>query len=240
MFAPNLLRNDEGEKMKCCLSRFGLIACCLVFTGSSQVNAFFDGPVATPDPGTILNGSAAPNRVKCWVARTGNRALAVSIYANGTAAKLRLYKKEIDGYLGLNIKIPIPGEQPQTEAFVVVVLEPYSNKPNTFEMKFLKQQNSTTTPISVGYITFLPSVNGRTSSDVVVRLRAAVKGENPEAYGPSTTNPCDEPPTDDIGEEEQMDFGATIEGPDPTSPGRFLSLFPSVATDEQSSPNTDD
>jgi hypothetical protein len=228
------------KKMKCCLSRFGLIACCLVFTGSSQVNAFFDGPVPVPDPGTISNGPAEPNRVKCWVARTGNRALAVSIYANGTAAKLRLYKKEIDGYLGLNIKIPIPGEQPQTEVFVVVVLEPYSNKPNTFEMKFLKQQNTSTTAISVGYITFLPSVNGRTSSDVVVRLRESVRGANPEAYGTSSTNPCDEPPTDDIGEEEQIDFGATTEGPDPTSPGRFLSLVPPVVAKEQSSPIIND
>ncbi len=40
-------------------------------------------------------------------------AVAVSVNANGTAAKLRRYQKKIDGYLGLGIKIPIPGEQPQ-------------------------------------------------------------------------------------------------------------------------------
>lgn len=205
---------------------------------SSTLATPVDDPVpSVPDPGELTNEPASPGRINCWVARTGRRAVSVSIYEDGgkKMAKLRLYTKpatEPEEYSGVNTVIPIPGSATPDDVRVVPVeLVEVASRPNTFEMKYEKRVDTTITVVNLGFLTFSPSVNGRASSDVIVRFKGEVKAANTAVFGTSTsTNPCDEPPDDDIGEEEEIPPGFTPVGEQPTAPGSSLPLTAPVAT----------
>ena len=219
-----------GQRIAACCYTLGMLM-------SPILAADVTDPVTSvPEAGEITSKPASPGRINCWVARTGTRAVSVSVYeeAGKKMAKLRLYTRPItepEEYGAVNAKIPVPtGTTPDDKPVVQVALAEVTGKPNTFEMKYEKKIGTTTTEVSIGYLTFSPSAKGRISSDVVVRLKSNVKAANQEVFGPSVTDPCNQPPDDDIGEEEEIAPGFTAAGETPTSPGRSLALTAPVAT----------
>jgi hypothetical protein len=219
-----------GQRIAACCYTLGMLMSPVLAADVTSTIA------SVPDAGEITCKPASPGRINCWVARTGTRAVSVSVYeeAGKKMAKLRLYTKptiDPEEYSAVSAKIPVPtGTTPDEITVVPVALVEVTSKPNTFEMKYQKKVGATTTEVSIGYLTFSPSTNGRMSSDVVVRLKSNVKAANQEVFGPSVTDPCNQPPDDDIGEEEEIAPGLTPAGETPTSPGKSLALTAPVAS----------
>jgi hypothetical protein len=226
-----------GQRIAACCYTLGMLMSPILAADVTSTVA------SVPVAGEITCKPASPGRINCWVARTGTRAVSVSVYeeAGKKMAKLRLYTRPItepEEYAAVNTKIPVPtGTIPDDKPVVPVELVEVTGKQNTFEMKYEKKIGTTTTDVSIGYLSFSPSANGRISSDVVVRLKGNVKAANQEVFGASVTDPCNQPPDDDIGEEEEIAPGFTPVGETPTSPGRSLALTAPVATAVVQSPS---
>lgn len=200
---------------------FVLFAIVFLAIASEQRSVYGQGGVGAggatpttsgPDTGEITGTTASLNRVRCWVSRTNGGtpgAVAVSVYSDGSnlSAKLRRYTKEEEEYSSTQTRIKVPGTSTVIPLSVVPVkLVPVAGFENTYDMMY--EATSPATTFSVGYLRFIRGNAGRQSSDVVIRVRN-VEG---------AIDPCNKPPIDDMGEEEEMPLGSSAYSPGPSLP----------------------
>ena len=130
---------------------------------------------------------------------------------DGLHAKLRRYSKEPqqepEHYLSKTTTIKPQGGNPIPLSTVPVKLTAVSGHPGTYSMTY----EGVSPVVDIGYLRFVAGNTGRASSDVIVRL-------NKTTVDGVTTDPCNEPPIDDMGEEEDIAVGAN------SSPGPSLPL----------------
>lgn len=181
-------------------------------------------PIAKPDEGTIENSPASESSLlNSWVSRSNNEAIAISVYKDSTqqlVGKLRRYSKGSEDYREMNTQIQLPDSStlPAQQVVPFKLDRLTSNKhPDVFSMMFTPPTGN---PIRIGYLSFIRGNKSRDASSVVIRLDHNV------VVG--TINPCDEPPIDDIGEEEEIyrspdsNFGVN-------APGASVRLIPTIS-----------
>lgn len=149
------------------------------------------GPVITsgPDEGSIENTGNVGNQIHSWVARSGNRAVAIHTYTENSnlMAKFRIYEKDLDLEIFKHKKMTIGTT---TDMPFVTVRLVQDSDPNVYKMNYILGMTETL----VGRLRFSRGKNGRSSSDVSIRLlKTAI---------PQVPDPCTELPADDVGEEE--------------------------------------
>ncbi len=176
-----------------------------------------------PDTGAIISSPpSSQNNVKCWVSRSGTGAVAVSIFEDGTtlSAKFRRYSKEEEEYSSKKTKILFPPVPPATSsttsielATVPVRLVEIAGQEGTYDMIY--DSAAPLASFSVGYVRYVRGNNQRASSDVVVRFKN-IEG---------AIDPCNQPPIDDMGEEEEMPHGLSATAPGPSLPN-FAPVSP--------------
>lgn len=167
---------------------------------------------AIPDTGTIESSAPSVGKVNCWISRSNTGAVAVTVYqepSTNLSAKLRQYSKEEEEYSSKKTRIKVSPTQTDELSVVTVKLELVANTQDTYAM--LYESAGVPTPIQVGYLKFARGTTGRKASDVVIRLASVVDG---------SVDPCNKPPIDDIGEEEEMPVGIN------SSPGPSLPFLP--------------
>lgn len=162
-------------------------------------------PVAAPDDKSIENLPAPTStQVNCWVSRSNSEAIAVSVYMDSTqqlVGKLRRYNKGIEDFREKDTQIKLPDSTIlPAEKIVPFKLERLSGSkfPDVFNMMYTPPTGN---PIQIGHMSFIRGNKTRFASSVVIRLNhARVAG---------VSDPCDEPPNDDIGEEEAINRAPT-------------------------------
>ena len=168
-----------------------------------------------PDTGDITGSPASPGRVKCWVSRSSTGAVAISVFEDGTtlSAKFRRYSKEEEEYSQIKTKIQTPPTTPggtpttiQELSTVPVRLVAVTGVTDTYTMIYDSLTPEVQLP--VGFVKFVRGNNQRASSDVVVRFKN-IEG---------AIDPCNQPPIDDIGEEEEVPVGLSANAPGPSLP----------------------
>lgn len=162
-------------------------------------------PIAKPDEGTIENLPASESSLlNCWVSRGISSAIAVSVYKDSNSqlvGKLRRYNKGSEDFRETNTQIQLPDSTtlPAQQVVPFKLDRLSSNKsPDVFSMMFTPPSGS---PIRIGYLSFIRGNKSRDASSVVIRL------DHTSIVG--VVNPCDEPPIDDVGEEEEIYRGPT-------------------------------
>ena len=166
------------------------------------------GPGGSSGPGSIVNENPSePGKIGAWVFRTGDDGLALHVQPVAFSTKykgsLRQYTKTNLGYTPTDLKLqidPTAGAAPENlgNQGIEVSVEPKtSNGVPYFELTYTPMGG---TPVKVGAMRFLSGSSGRSGADVVLRVNANLKSVS--------RDPCDEPPLDDMGEEEILDQSA--------------------------------
>lgn len=200
------------------------------------------GGASSADAGDIVGESpVATDKIKSWVSRTADQATAVCVFRDPNDlmfANIRQYSIAADTYASAKTKIVVDGTSAPVELDTVLVrLKPKLDDLDRilyYEMLFhpngYNPNGSGKAPaILVGYARYYRGKNGRDSSDVVFRYTSKFKRVNevitPAPAGGVTTpatpagaatakDPCDTPPIDDLGEEEEIPTaGPSIPGP---------------------------
>ncbi|MFN7731264.1 MAG: hypothetical protein ACK5OB_05140 [Pirellula sp.] len=172
-----------------------------------------DGPTPTPAPelpGTILNGDGDPatGKIKCWISRHGDTATALTIFSvpgaptmYGTLRRFKLFTSD-EGVESMN---STPTEidhdnngttNPITADIIPVKLVERSETGLPYKAYYMVYDANragleipnAVADFPVGSVGFKPGRSDRSGSGVVVRIKPR--------------NPCDDPPPDDVGEEE--------------------------------------
>jgi hypothetical protein len=175
--------------------------------------AITDPPIV-PDQGSIENKPAADSTsfVNCWIVRKKTTAIAIRVikvpnplgpeHEPILVAKLRQYASEDEeGYLGVKTVIK-DGATPLAEAKIIdlkLVKEENANHPDLYRLQFDKDSTANEDFITIGFINFIRGNHDRSSSKAAIKILAT------PAVGVTVTpasDPCSEPPVDDIGEEE--------------------------------------
>jgi hypothetical protein len=196
-------------------------------------------PGSTPatDGGTIIGTPTTElGKANSWVIRSATQGIAICIYEDPVlfvqCANIRFYARTPSSFVGKTTPVTYKPDGSQTETTVnletiYVRLESVPDKLGRFahySMNYFPEgyePNGTPkgTKVQIGKIRFNGGANGRISSDVAVRLSTTVRPSTA-----SSTSPCDEPPVDDIGEEEAVVVSAT------NVPGLAFPLTPVPAT----------
>jgi hypothetical protein len=183
-----------------------------------------------PDTGTVFcTPNPATGKVNCWVIRNFSTASAISIFEDPVfsvpSAKIRNYVKNPSGFSAQNTTVTYttaatpPTTVTQSLDVISVRLEEvrdtlgrvtYYNM-NYFPEGFNPDGSPKGVKVLIGKLKFSRGSDGRSSSDISIRFGAAVR----------PSNPCDEPPLDDLGEEEEV---PAVSG---KAPELTLSLTPS-------------
>jgi hypothetical protein len=206
----------------------GHVAMAQLSTGTTTTTS----TTPTTSESTIISKTAAAGKVKCWIARTSTKAIAVHVFVDPTnsqlCARVRYYVKNDEEYASRDTIITLPSNTtPEPGAkFLTVKLVPFGPaEDRMYEMKFVKL-TPTPTESSIGFLRFIKGSNGRTSDDVLMRFHGKASGTNAKVheYG---TDPCDKPPVDDVGEEEDM----AMSGTSTNTPGPSLPIVPTPSTE---------
>ncbi len=167
----------------------------------------------TPPPpssaGSIVNETPAePGKIGAWVFRTGDDGLALNVQPIPFSPKIRGYLRQYTrtalGYTPTDIKLqvdPTAGAVPANlgSTGIELSMEPKtSNGVEYFELTYLATGGVS---VKVGAVRYVNGNSGRGGSDVVLRVNTNLKSV--------TRSPCDEPPLDDMGEEEILDQSAS-------------------------------
>lgn len=177
-------------------------------------------PVMTPDDKTIENSPAtSANQVNCWVSRSNNEAIAVSVYTDSNlqlVGKLRRYTKGDEEFEDKDTEIKLTSTTTSSPIKVVpfkLEREASVKFQDVYKMMYTP---ATGNPIRIGYLSFVRGNKTRLSTSVVIRM------DHTTVVG--AVNPCDEPPIDDIAEEEEVRRGpSTTFGEN--APGASLPLI---------------
>lgn len=162
------------------------------------------------DTGSIYGTPCtSPDKANCWVIRTYNTATAVCVYEDPVfhvpMANLRNYTKNSTGFTSQNTTVTLPAPANTTQSLDVVKVRLEEVRDSLGRVTFYNMNyypdgyNTDGTPkgtkVAIGKMKFGKGSHGRGSSDVTIRLGSSVR---------PTANPCDEPPLDDLGEEEEI------------------------------------
>lgn len=177
-------------------------------------------PVLIPDDKTIENSPATnANQVNCWVSRSNNEAIAVSVYTDSNlqlVGKLRRYTKGDEEFEDKDTEIKLTPTTTSTPLKVVpfkLERETSVKFQDVFKMMYTP---ATGDPVRIGYLSFVRGNKSRLSTSVVIRM------DHTTVVG--AINPCDEPPIDDIAEEEEIRRGPTTSFGE-NAPGASLPLI---------------
>lgn len=168
--------------------------------------AITDPPIV-PDQGSIENKPAADNTsfVNSWIVRKKTTAIAIRVIKQSDGklvAKLRQYASEDEeGYLGVKTEIKDGAVTLVNEKIIDLVLVSANNAnyPNLYRLQFDKDSTANEDFITIGFINFIRGNHDRSSSKAAIKILAT------PSVGVTVTpasDPCSEPPVDDIGEEE--------------------------------------
>jgi hypothetical protein len=175
-------------------------------------------PTILQDVGSVICSDAPPGKVNCWISRNDIGALALSVYEDGSnlVGKFRQYSKGDENFSTKSTQIMLPDSKTTAPISIVVVrLVKNTTFADTYDMIYDTTATATAPSVSVpvGFVRFVRGKTGRPSSDAVIRLGSKVVG---------STNPCDKPPIDDVGEEELMAVSALSD----KGPGPNLDFLP--------------
>jgi hypothetical protein len=206
-------------------------------TTSAGPGAGGTGGASNADTGSLINSSSSStDKSMTWVSRSYTDASAMRIYQTFDGllvANIRTYNRSGANFVGKTTTITYDDPNVTPTVRVVAPVEvvkvelkevkettaPYRllhynlmYYPLGFDSSEIPQGN----PVRIGKVRFNRGVNGRNSSDVSLKFGPPVK-----------PNPCDEPPLDDIGEEEEVAFVVNNGTSDPNVPGTSLPLMAS-------------
>lgn len=215
-----------------------LLAC---FTILPALPVFGQGTTPSVEPpGSITNGDAPAGQVKSWVSRLEDKsAIAVTVTVVDTPSgasiigTMRKYKSDGEGGLMKDSFTVDPDDTtgpttPTTIDVIPVRLVArtdaflrypswdilYDDRDPVFTKITLPSGNP---PLVLGWVAFKAGRGERSQSTVMVRT-------DRRRFVGATTNPCDAPPADDVGEEELLSASTKY----PNAPG--TSLPPLAAT----------
>ncbi|MFN7289267.1 MAG: hypothetical protein ACK5T6_01670, partial [Pirellula sp.] len=177
-------------------------------------------PVLLPDDKPIENSPASsPNQLNCWVSRSNEEAIAVSVYRDSSlqlVGKLRRYSKGDEEFedKDTEIKLTTTTNTPPMKLVPFKLEKETSSKfQDVFSMMYTP---ATGDAIRIGYLSFIRGNKSRLSSSVVIRL------DHNKIVG--TPDPCGGPPVDDLGEEEEIRRAPSATFGE-NAPGASLSLI---------------
>lgn len=197
-------------------------------SGGGTAGGSTGGTTGSADTGTILSlPTANLGRVNSWVSRSTGTAVAVTAYEDQfrvLSANIRQYTLTTAGYTSQSTKIKNGAVEYDLQV-VPVRLEKVEDTLGRLRHYNMVYYPSGYDPMGaplgakvlVGWLKFYRGNNGRVSSDVIIRFHSNVVRTNP-------VSPCDEPPVDDMGEEEEVVQSV------PHTPGASLPLVPSQKT----------
>jgi hypothetical protein len=180
--------------------------------GLTLASATAFGQTPASGAGSVVSETPSePGKIGAWVFRTGDDGLALNVQPVPFSTKykgyLRQYKKVGDVYTPTDIKLQVDdtgGTPPANlgdqgiEVSIVPKETTGSLQIPYYELTYLAPGGVT---VKVGAMRFLNGNAGRSGTDVVLRVNSKLKS--------LSRNPCDEPPIDDMGEEEILDQSAS-------------------------------
>jgi hypothetical protein len=188
--------------------------------------------LSSADTGSVFGSQPSDaSKANCWVFRSPTQGMAVCAFEDPVflvpSATLRLYSRSASGFTGKTTAVkyketPNSPETTLTLDTISVRLEEVRDtlgRVTHHNMNFYPQgYNTDGSPkgvkVDIGKLKYNRGNNARVSSDVSVRLGQSVR----------PSNPCDEPPLDDIGEEEEVAISST------NVPGLAFPLTPVAAS----------
>lgn len=197
-------------------------------SGGGSTGGSTGGTTGSADTGTILSlPTTSVGKGNSWVSRSTGSAVAVTAYEDQfrvLSANVRQYSLTTAGYTSQSTKLKNGAVEYDLQV-VPVRLEKVEDA-----LGRLKHYNMVYYPsgydpmgvpvgakVMVGWLKFYRGNNGRTSSDVIIRFHSNV-------VRATSVSPCDEPPADDMGEEEEVVQSV------PHTPGASLPLAPAAKT----------
>lgn len=176
-------------------------------TGGAGTNPV---PAIDPDCGSIeSNATADPtNTINCWISRNTTRATATYVYTENGQLKAKFRQYEFDGesYSSTSTRIVNDSVVVAEGAVIAVTLQSVASTkfPNLYKMVYTGNNN---TNYDIGYLNFVRGNKGRPASKVSIKFINKTMGVK---VTPNGGDPCDEPPIEDIGEEEVIQRSPTI------------------------------
>jgi hypothetical protein len=179
---------------------------------------------AAQSPGNppIVNSTGPSGKINAWVARSGEYAVAVHIPNSTLSGKLQSYQlslSPVPAYYAVPTTITLPDNSTMSVSAVDVQLvsKNFDNGKRKFQYYEMHYTNpATSTKYKIGYVRLISDSLDRERMKLSIRLLdkvTVVGGAVPTA----ASSGCDEPPADDVGEEEPID-------PSNGGPGSQLSL----------------
>ncbi|MFN7731265.1 MAG: hypothetical protein ACK5OB_05145 [Pirellula sp.] len=188
------------------------------------------GGIKTTAADDIRNTSATSGKVNAWISRNGPSAVVLKIEnpvagATTIPGKLTQYVPAttgIDDYILQPTTLTLSTGSVTSDR-VDVDLQLIGDNRGYKTFSILARGRASEGPI--GWLSFRSGNGDRSRSRVLVRMKRD-KIKDAAAPTTSSTNPCDAPPTDDVGEEELFDVD-----PDATSqPSKVLPKVPASAS----------
>lgn len=192
--------------------------------------------LSNADTGSVFGSPPSDaSKANCWVFRSPTQGMAVCAFEDPVflvpSATLRLYTRNASGFTGktTTVKYKETPASPETTLNLDTISVRLEEVRDTLgrvthhNMNYFPQgYNSDGSPkgvkVDIGKLKYNRGNNARVSSDVSVRLGQSVR----------PSNPCDEPPLDDVGEEEEVAISST------NVPGLAFALTPVAASSTDS------
>jgi hypothetical protein len=198
----------------------------MFLTASGSAQGLGGSTTTVIPPGSIKNASTTTaGKINAWVARTvGQHAIALHI---GDTAPLTgtfrqySYNEDDEKFIAAATSLRLVNGTEVNLPVVPFELERYSFEKNgrtIVSYKILYSPSPGADKEIIGYVRFNKGNFERKSSDLIIRLLGQAIANNGTATL-TAAGPCDEPPADDVGEEELI-FG------NPNAPGTELPAQP--------------
>jgi hypothetical protein len=165
-------------------------------------------PSTTPP---ILNSTTAPpGKINAWIARSGENAIAVHIPNSALLGKLQSYQltlSPVPAYIAVPTTLTLPDNT--TISLSVVDVQLVSKNFDNGRRKFQYYEMhytvpATSTKYKIGYVRLISDSLDRDRMKLSIRLLSKVTQVG-STVAASAASGCDEPPSDDVGEEEPID-----------------------------------
>jgi hypothetical protein len=205
----------------------GLILFVPVFSPWSFAQTIGPGTKAAPADDIRSTASTTSGKVNAWIGRNGLSAVVLKIEnpVSGSTTipgKLSQYIPSTHGLdqyeLQATTLVQSTGNVSSDRVDIELELAGDKRGYKTFVI-YAKGKK---TEGALGWVAFRPGTGDRTRSRTLIRLN---RGKIKDASGTATNDPCDGPPTDDIGEEELFEVD-----PDATNqPSKTVSKTPNAA-----------
>jgi hypothetical protein len=192
--------------------------------------------LSNADTGSVFGSQPTDaSKANCWVFRSPTQGMAVCVFVDPVfvvpSATLRFYSRSASGFTGKTTAVtyketPTSPDTTLNLDTISVRLEEVRDtlgrvthyNMNYFPQGYNTDGSSKGVKVVIGKLKYNSGNNARVSSDVSVRLGQSVR----------PSNPCDEPPLDDVGEEEEVAISST------NVPGLAFPLTPVAASSTDS------